>query len=76
MFYEGPGPSLRPCWDESVKSMERFYCFHINNKLDKNQTDKPSLIAVQGAPSSCSRRISLRATTESVKRLLPLKTVA
>lgn len=36
----------------------------------------PSRIAVQGAPSSCSRRISLRATTESVRRLMPLKTVA
>ena len=35
-----------------------------------------SLMAVQGAPSSCSRRISFRATKLSVKRDLPLKTVA
>jgi hypothetical protein len=36
----------------------------------------PSLMAVHGAPSSCSRRISLRATRLSVSRLLPLNTVA
>ena len=36
----------------------------------------PSLMAVQGAPSSCSRRISFRATRLSVSRLLPLNTVA
>ena len=36
----------------------------------------PSLMAVQGAPSSCSRRISLRATRSSVSLLLPLYTVA
>ena len=33
-------------------------------------------MAVQGAPSSCSNRISLRATRLSVSRLLPLNTVA
>lgn len=36
----------------------------------------PSLIAVQGAPSSCSNRISFNATKFSVNLLLPLYTVA
>lgn len=36
----------------------------------------PSRMAVQGAPSSCSSRISLRATRFSVSLLRPLKTVA
>ena len=36
----------------------------------------PSLIAVQGAPSSCSKRISFNATKFSVNLLLPLYTVA
>lgn len=36
----------------------------------------PSRIAVQGAPSSCSSRISFRATKLSVNLLRPLKTVA
>lgn len=36
----------------------------------------PSLMAVQGAPSSCSSRISFRATKLSVNLLRPLKTVA
>lgn len=36
----------------------------------------PSLIAVHGAPSSCSRRISFNATRFSVSLLRPLKTVA
>lgn len=36
----------------------------------------PSRIAVQGAPSSCSRRISFRATKLSVNLLRPLNTVA
>ena len=35
-----------------------------------------SLIAVQGAPSSCSSLISFRATRLSVSLLLPLNTVA
>ena len=35
-----------------------------------------SRMAVQGAPSSCSNRISLRATKLSVNLDLPLKTVA
>lgn len=35
-----------------------------------------SRIAVHGAPSSCSSRISLRATKLSVRRDLPLYTVA
>ena len=39
-------------------------------------TDKPSRMAVQGAPSSCSRRISFSATRLSVSRLRPLNTVA
>ena len=39
-------------------------------------THGPSLMAVHGAPSSCSRRISFSATTVSVKRLMPLYTVA
>lgn len=47
----------------------------LNFKL-KNQLKKPSLIAVQGAPSSCSRRISFKATRSSVSLLRPLKTVA
>lgn len=42
------------------------------NSLSK----ETSLIAVQGAPSSCSNRISLRATRLSVSLDLPLKTVA
>lgn len=37
---------------------------------------KPSLMAVQGAPSSCSSRISFRATKLSVSLLRPLNTVA
>lgn len=36
----------------------------------------PSRMAVQGAPSSCSSRISFRATRFSVSLLRPLKTVA
>lgn len=36
----------------------------------------PSRMAVQGAPSSCSRRISFSATRFSVSLLRPLKTVA
>lgn len=36
----------------------------------------PSLIAVHGAPSSCSSRISFSATRFSVSLLRPLKTVA
>lgn len=36
----------------------------------------PSLIAVQGAPSSCSSLISFNATRFSVSLLRPLNTVA
>ena len=42
----------------------------------KSEVFLPSRIAVQGAPSSCSSRISFSATRLSVKRLLPLNTVA
>lgn len=37
---------------------------------------RPSLIAVHGAPSSCSSRISFSATRLSVSLLRPLNTVA
>lgn len=43
---------------------------HVNRSL------VPSRMAVQGAPSSCSRRISFRATKLSVNLLRPLNTVA
>lgn len=41
-----------------------------------SRTFVPSLIAVHGAPSSCSSLISFSATRLSVSLLLPLKTVA
>lgn len=43
---------------------------------EKPLLPSPSRMAVQGAPSSCSRRISFRATRFSVSLLRPLKTVA
>jgi hypothetical protein len=46
-----------------------FACFNCLN----NDTSR---IAVHGAPSSCSRRISLRATNEPFIVLCPLNTVA
>ena len=41
-----------------------------------SSTDLPSLIAVQGAPSSNSSRISFKATIFSVNLDFPLNTVA
>jgi len=45
------------------------YCISRSNQL-------PSRMAVNGTPSSCSSRISLRATKLFVRRLFPLNTVA
>uniref|UniRef100_A0A915L7G4 Uncharacterized protein n=1 Tax=Romanomermis culicivorax TaxID=13658 RepID=A0A915L7G4_ROMCU len=42
----------------------------------KSRKSETSRIAVQGAPSSCSRRISFKATRTSVNRDRPLYTVA
>lgn len=44
--------------------------------MEHHCTFIPSLIAVHGAPSSCSSLISFSATRLSVSLLLPLKTVA
>lgn len=55
-----------------------FKTFYINSFVHFSHKDQilPSLIAVQGAPSSCSNRISFNATKFSVNLLLPLYTVA
>ena len=66
----------------------KFFKNQYQNYFLSNSKDLPILLclrslsrdtsrmAVQGAPSSCSNRISLRATKLSVNLDLPLKTVA
>lgn len=66
--YSNTNVRQRSVWMMSC-SVTMFACFKFFSR-------DTSLIAVQGAPSSCSSRISFNATRFSVSLLRPLNTVA
>lgn len=65
-----PFSQLTIVWTELQQIQKR------SKECRRKNVNLPSLMAVHGAPSSCSNRISFSATKFSVSRLLPLNTVA
>lgn len=60
--------------DSDTWEQKRVHCRGLMKQYKLR--DLPSLMAVHGAPSSCSSRISFSATRLSVSLLRPLNTVA